>query len=364
MAQPQRRWRGDLLECTGALQGGVQTPRFRRTARPLRRAPQRRQAACVVPGTPLPALLPTPYALRRAPGVAARSRRGRSLRRTTAQPSPRAFRVQNALLQPGGASAAARCGARPPNHVHPAFGARCRRPAAPPPPRAPPLRAFPDRPRRDARAGENTDADCRQSCEVTFCPCLGFADNYRRAFRAWYAPHLVIFVICTSCWFFVSVAGYAQCAPLKMALPRSPPGMPLNVQYNATQLAAVQADNVTLALMTAYNTAVDTARSRTALWLACNSKFNRAIGGTLALMLCLLLYGGARRVAMRKKFGLPGDTLNDICTWIFCAWAALCQETRTLRQNGVTGGTWGGEAATHLLAPAAVEMSAGKADAV
>jgi hypothetical protein len=60
---------------------------------------------------------------------------------------------------------------------------------------------------------------------------------------------------------------------------------------------------------------------------------------------------------MRRKFGLPGDNCHDVCFWIFCAWAALCQETRTLRQNRVEGGVWGGEQATSLLAPGAIEMS-------
>jgi len=76
-----------------------------------------------------------------------------------------------------------------------------------------------------------------------------------------------------------------------------------------------------------------------------------------------MLYGGARRAQMRRKFGLPGDCLNDMCTWVFCSWAALCQETRTLRQNGVRGGVWGAEAAAGadkaaLLAPGSMEMAA------
>ena len=52
----------------------------------------------------------------------------------------------------------------------------------------------PERALTPLRAGQNTDADCKQSCEVTFCPCFGFADNYRRAFRSWYIPNLVVFV--------------------------------------------------------------------------------------------------------------------------------------------------------------------------
>ena len=213
------------------------------------------------------------------------------------------------------------------------------------------------------RARSRALAPAAQSCEVTFCPCFGFADNYRRAFRSWYIPNWIIFVLCTSLWFWVSVGGYAQCAPLKVTLPLSPPGMALNVQYNATSLAAANATGASNApavvdAMTAYNAKLDAARAGNAAWLACNKHFNGAIAGTLLLLFLLLVYGGVRRTAMRKKFGLPGDTLNDMCTWICCAWAALCQETRTLRQNGVAGGTWGGAAQdkTSLLAPGAVEM--------
>jgi Cys-rich protein (TIGR01571 family) len=144
--------------------------------------------------------------------------------------------------------------------------------------------------------------------------------------------------------------------------------MAIGAYWNASSIAAADAASadVLLAQMTAYNTAIDSAKSRTALWLQCNGKFNKAIAGTLVLLFLLLLYGGARRATMRKKFGLQGNTLNDVCSWIFCAWAALCQETRTLRQNGVDGGAWGGEQATRLLAPGSVEMSSassGAADA-
>jgi Cys-rich protein (TIGR01571 family) len=141
--------------------------------------------------------------------------------------------------------------------------------------------------------------------------------------------------------------------------------MAIGAYWNASSIASADASSadVLLAQMTAYNSAIDHAKERTSTWLACNGKFNKAIGGTIVLLFLLLVYGGARRAAMRKKFGLQGNTLNDVCSWIFCAWAALCQETRTLRQNGVAGGVWGGEQATRLLAPGSVEMSDGRGGA-
>ena len=137
--------------------------------------------------------------------------------------------------------------------------------------------------------------------------------------------------------------------------------------YNATELAAATAANSTaLPAMLAYNDAVAVSVARTAQWSACNRESNAAIGGTLTIFFLLLVYGGARRAQMRKKFGLPGNTLNDVCSWLFCSWAALCQETRTLRQAGVRDGVWGAEGAgggdkTSLLAPSNVEMQAGPA---
>ncbi len=146
--------------------------------------------------------------------------------------------------------------------------------------------------------------------------------------------------------------------------------MAVGVSYNATQLAAAAAGDGSSGplpgQMEGYNTALDGVRAQMALWYACNRQFNAAIGGTVVILLALLLYGGARRVQMRRKFGLPGDTCHDMCAWVFCAWAALCQEVRTLRQNGVRGGAWGGEAAvaTRLLAPEAVQMAPRGASAV
>ena len=140
--------------------------------------------------------------------------------------------------------------------------------------------------------------------------------------------------------------------------------MPMGRVYNSTELdAATAANATTLPAMLAYNDAVAAAVAQTKLWSACNRESNAAIAGTLSIFLLLLIYGGVRRAQMRKKFGLPGDTLNDVCSWIFCSWAALCQETRTLRQNGVRDGVWGAEGAggdkSSLLAPGAVEMQAG-----
>jgi len=150
-------------------------------------------------------------------------------------------------------------------------------------------------------------------------------------------------------------------------LPRPPPGLTPGRAFNATELAAA---NLTLAnatlvpAMNAYNDLIAVAVTQTGAWSACNRDYNAAIGGTLTIFFLLLVYGGVRRVQLRKKFGLPGDTLNDVCSWLWCSWVALCQETRTLRQAGVKDGVWGAEAAgggdkASLLAPGSVEMQAG-----
>jgi len=39
--------------------------------------------------------------------------------------------------------------------------------------------------------------------------------SLRRAFSSWYIPHLLFFITFTSIWFWVSVGGYVRCAPLK-----------------------------------------------------------------------------------------------------------------------------------------------------
>jgi len=208
------------------------------------------------------------------------------------------------------------------------------------------------------RAGENTDADCKQSCEVTFCPCVpparseethgrqrpssspteddarrsarrcfGFADNYRRAFRSWYIPNWIVFVIWCATrkrkrktafrrrrltrlpWgqHVAVVLGQrgrlrrvcsAQGAPRRtraprprlaaprckrpltpprapqVALPLAPPAMALGSQYNSTQLAAVT-DPAAAAAMSAYNAAVANAVSQTALWRVLSRPFAR-----------------------------------------------------------------------------------------
>ncbi len=153
----------------------------------------------------------------------------------------------------------------------------------------------------------------------------------------------------------------------QVPLPRPPPGLTPGRAFNATELAVA---NLTLAnatlvpAMSAYNDLIAVAVTQTGAWSACNRDYNAAIGGTLTIFFLLLVYGGVRRVQLRKKFGLPGDTLNDVCSWLWCSWAALCQETRTLRQAGVKDGVWGAEAAgggdkASLLAPGSVEMQAG-----
>ena len=147
-----------------------------------------------------------------------------------------------------------------------------------------------------------------------------------------------------------------------------PPSNVTNMTSNGTAVALAPGpspaplSNASLAARAArmsYNGAIDTAVAQHAAWQACNAQSNRAIGGTIVLLFTLLLYGGVRRIAMRKKFNLPGKALDDVCAWIFCAWAALCQETRTLRHNAVLQGVWQGYQAvekTRLTAPGAVEM--------
>ena len=123
----------------------------------------------------------------------------------------------------------------------------------------------------------------------------------------------------------------------------------------------------TIALRFAYNAQLAQANTEQEAWDSCNAQSNAAIAGTLVLLLVLLLYGGWRRGQLRRKFKLPGDTLNDVATWVCCAWAALCQETRTLRHNRVFRGAWNGPGLTVLspegkeealvVAPRNVEMS-------
>ena len=118
----------------------------------------------------------------------------------------------------------------------------------------------------------------------------------------------------------------------------------------------------------AYNAAVASQDGKDLVYVSCNKKSYGAVGGCLVMLWCLLFYAGLRRVAMRRKFGMPGKASDDVCSWMFCAWAALCQEVRTLRHFDVRGGVWNGfdparvaalaQEKARLKAPQAVEMSA------
>jgi hypothetical protein len=59
-----------------------------------------------------------------------------------------------------------------------------------------------------------------------------------------------------------------------------------------------------------------------------------------ALASSFALYAAWRRAALRRRFGLPGGPFRDAAAWLCCASCALCQETRTLAHNNVTGGFW------------------------
>jgi hypothetical protein len=52
------------------------------------------------------------------------------------------------------------------------------------------------------------------------------------------------------------------------------------------------------------------------------------------------LYAAWRRAALRRRFGLPGSPVGDAAAWLCCPACALCQESRTLAHNNVTGGFW------------------------
>ena len=113
---------------------------------------------------------------------------------------------------------------------------------------------------------------------------------------------------------------------------------------------------------TTYNTAVRTSLALQAAFTDCGSAYVGGMVGMLFLFLLLFIYGACRRSAMRAKFGLPGDNCADAAAWLCCCWAAICQEARTLRHNGVERGEWVGAAAAGksvLLAPRAqLEMEA------
>ena len=230
---------------------------------------------------------------------------------------------------------------------------------------------------------------------------LVWPDNYRRAFNSWYIPHLLIFIAFTSIWFWVAIAGYVRCLPYKPKLPLPPPGMSIGSQYNLTALVPPRyiaaaypppgnatanatslppaapypppyptpaAPNATSAygIAAAYNAAVASQDGKDVTYMACNKKSYGAVGGCLVMLWCLLLYAGLRRIAMRRKFGMPGKASDDVFSWMCCAWAALCQEVRTLRHYDVRGGVWNGfdparvtalaQEKARLKAPRAVEM--------
>eukprot|EP00850_Spirogloea_muscicola_P022997 SM000323S12609 [mRNA] locus=s323:33730:35460:+ [translate_table: standard] len=71
-------------------------------------------------------------------------------------------------------------------------------------------------------------------------------------------------------------------------------------------------------------------------------------GSTLLHLLGVLLlfmgtiYGGYRRVQMRRRFNIYGDEFSDYTYQACCSWCSLCQEKRTLQVNNVHNGIWTG----------------------
>jgi hypothetical protein len=53
-----------------------------------------------------------------------------------------------------------------------------------------------------------------------------------------------------------------------------------------------------------------------------------------------VLYAASRRTQIREALGISGSFRRDLWAWACCAPCALCQETRTLWYNNVTGGQW------------------------
>ncbi|GBG65561.1 hypothetical protein CBR_g51444 [Chara braunii] len=70
---------------------------------------------------------------------------------------------------------------------------------------------------------------------------------------------------------------------------------------------------------------------------------NLFISASIVLFVCIGLYGGWHRNALRKKFGLQGGAATDCLRHAFCHGCALCQEYRTISIN-VNGGKWTGPA--------------------
>jgi hypothetical protein len=54
--------------------------------------------------------------------------------------------------------------------------------------------------------------------------------------------------------------------------------------------------------------------------------------------------------ALTPLFGSAGSKLGDCCTYFWCFYCALCQETRTLWLNNVERGVWNGK--TMAVSPA------------
>lgn len=217
------------------------------------------------------------------------------------------------------------------------------------------------------------------------------------------------------------MAGYVRCLPYKPTLPLPPPGMSISIQYNLTALLmpmppplapmppimpppmsnstaagnSSATGNSTMlksppppppqppsppptlpppgtpsayALAAAYNAAIQSQNGKDVQYVSCNKQSYAAVAGCLIMLWCLLFYAGLRRIAIRRKFGMPGKVTDDVCAWMLCAWAALCQEVRTLRHYDVRGGVWNGfdpvrvaalaEEKARLKAPQSVEMSA------
>jgi hypothetical protein len=77
-----------------------------------------------------------------------------------------------------------------------------------------------------------------------------------------------------------------------------------------------------------------------------------------ALASSFALYAAWRRAALRRRFGLPGGPVRDAAAWLCCASCALCQETRTLAHNNVTGGFWLGTLTPQEDAPQQTQQQA------
>lgn len=70
------------------------------------------------------------------------------------------------------------------------------------------------------------------------------------------------------------------------------------------------------------------------------------------------VYAARRRTEIRKKFGIAGTYMGDICTWIWCPGPALCQEARTLWHNNVHDGVWFGPTQLNVVDALAAQHDA------